>query len=259
MQFQADTRVYNIEHDRGPLKDIKEEEITDFEADSSRIGNLDSHKESMSNVGSMRGRFSSTPDYDIVGKKYFNKSVQDQDTTSLTSLQEFEHLENTVATENLRRFQCGSQDSVNNGGLSRRYMTGHSSHGDDISSSLKDFEGLEKACRETRLLELRAREEEELLEHENLEGKYQMENLPRLGTDTSATSSFNLNTFGSGDYEKRIKEIDEIIWIAKSNVEKLDRSSDSLGMKTTLDFPSLSSDSLNNVKDAKKMPSDTAG
>lgn len=255
MQFQADTRVYDIEYDRGPLKDIKEGEITDFEAGSSSLG---SHKESISSVGSIRGSFSSTPDYDILGKKYFNKSVQDQDTASLTSLQEFEHLESTVAAENSRRFRCGSQDSVNNGGLSRRYMTGRSGHGDDISSSLKDFEGLEKACRETRLMELRAREEEELLEHESPEDKYKMENLPRLRTDTGATSSFNLSTSGSGNYEKRIKEIDEIIWIAQSNVEKLDRSSDSLGMKTTLDFPSLSSDSLNNVKDAKKTPSDTA-
>lgn len=210
-------------------------------------------------------------------------------------------------------------------------MTGRSGHGDDISlSSLKDFEGLEKACREAHLMELRAREEEELLEHESPENKFKMENLPRSRTDTSATGSFNPSTSGSDDYEKRIKEIDEIIRIAQSNVEKLDRqddttedisqieitdaervigtqpvpetlpeemeesdetraiqresnvmetstdsleleenaekkyhplcrSSDSLEMKTTLDFPSLSSDSLNNVKDAKETPLDAAG
>ncbi|XP_029669474.1 ankyrin-2-like [Formica exsecta] len=330
MQFQADVRVYDIEYDRGPLEDIKEEEVTDFEAGSSRIGSLGSHKESIGSVGSMRGSFGSTPDYDILGKKYFNKSV-DHDTASLTSLQEFEHLESTVASENSRRLQCGSQDSVNNGSLPRRYMTGRSGHGDDISlSSLKDFEGLEKACREAHLMELRAREEEELLEHESPENKFKMENLPRSRTDTSATGSFNPSTSGSDDYEKRIKEIDEIIRIAQSNVEKLDRqddttedisqieitdaervigtqpvpetlpeemeesdetraiqresnvmetstdsleleenaekkyhplcrSSDSLEMKTTLDFPSLSSDSLNNVKDAKETPSDAAG
>ncbi|XP_050453725.1 ankyrin-2-like isoform X1 [Cataglyphis hispanica] len=330
MQFQADARVYDIEYDRGPLEDIKEEEITDFEAGSSRIGSLGSHKESIGSVGSMRGSFGSTPDYDILGKKYFNKSV-DHETASLTSLQEFEHLESTVASENSRRLQCGSQDSVNNGSLPRRYMTGRSGHGDDISlSSLKDFEGLEKACREAHLMELRAREEEELLEHESPENKYKMENLPRSRTDTSVTGSFNPSTSGSDDYEKRIKEIDEIIRIAQSNVEKLDRqddttedisqieitdaervigiqpvpetlpeeteesdetraiqresnvmvtstdsleleenaekkyhplcrSSDSLEMKTTLDFPSLSSDSLNNVKDAKETPSDAAG
>lgn len=333
MQFQADARAYDIEYDRGPLEDIKEEEITDFEAGSSRIGSLGSHKESIGSVGSMRGSFGSTPDYDVLGKKYFNKST-DHDAASLTSLQEFEHLESTVASENSRRLQCGSQDSVNNGSLPRRYMASRSGHGDDISlSSLKDFEGLEKACREAHLMELRAREEEELLEHESPENRYKMENLPRSRTDTSATGSFNPSTSGSDDYEKRIKEIDEIIRIAQSNVEKLDRqddttedisqievtdaekvigsqpvplpetlpeeteeldearaiqresnimetstdsleleenaekkyhplcrSSDSLEMKTTLDFPSLSSDSLNNVaKDAKETPSDVPG
>ncbi|XP_011645228.1 ankyrin-2-like [Pogonomyrmex barbatus] len=321
MQFHADARVYDIEYDRGPLEDIKEEEITDFEAGSSRLGSLGSHKESIGSVGSMRGSFGSTPDYDVLGKKYFSKPT-DHDTLSLTSLQEFEHLESTVAAENSRRLQCGSQDSnSNNGSLPRRYIT-RSGHGDDVSlSSLKDFEGLEKACREAHLMELRAREEEELLEHESPENKYKMENLPRSRTEAerSATGSFNPSTSGSDDYEKRIKEIDEIIRIAQSNVEKFDRqddttedisqieitdaerviaqpipetlpeeteeaqalqkesnimetstdsleledaekkyhplcrSSDSLEMKTTLDLPSLSSDSLNNIKDAKEM------
>lgn len=334
MQFHSDARVYDIEYDRGPLEDIKEEEVTDFEAGSSRFGSLGSHKESIGSVGSMRGSFGSTPEYDVLaGKKYFSKPT-DHDTVSLTSLQEFEHLESTVAAENSRRLQCGSQDSINNGSLPRRYMTGRSGHGDDVSlSSLKDFEGLEKACREAHLIELRAREEEDLLEHESPENKYKMENLPRSRTETSAAGSFNPSTSGSDDYEKRIKEIDEIIRIAQSNVEKLDRqddttedisqieitdtervmaqpatqtlseemepeveereeeeeqiraqreanvmetstdslelednaekkyhplcrSSDSLEMKTTLDFPSLSSDSLNNMRDARETPLD---
>lgn len=226
MQFHADTRVYDIEYDRGPLEDIKEEEVTDFEAGSSRLGSLGSHKESIGSVGSMRGSFGSTPDYDVLGKKYFKPT--DHDTVSLTSLQEFEHLESTVAAENSRRLQCGSQDSSsNNGSFPKRYMTGRSGHGDDVSlSSLKDFEGLEKACREAHLLELRAREEEELLEHESPENKYKLENLPRSRTETSAAGSFNPSTSGSDDYEKRIKEIDEIIRIAQSNVEKSERQDD---------------------------------
>ncbi|XP_012249450.1 ankyrin-2 isoform X2 [Bombus impatiens] len=328
MQFHADPRVYDIEYDRGPLEDIKEEEITDFEAGSSRFGSLGSHKESIGSVGSMRGSFGSTPDYDVLtGKKYFTRP-SDHDNVSLSSLQEFENLESAVAAENSRRLQCGSHDSVNNGSLPRRYMTSRSGHGDDISlSSLKDFEGLEKACREAHLIELRAREEEDLLEHESPENKYKLESLPRTRIDTSTAGSFNASTSGSDDYEKRIKEIDEIIRIAQSNVEKFDRqddttedisqieitdvekigtqvgvqsiskpeepetvlplqresnvmetstdslelednmdkkhhplcrSSDSLEMKTTLDFPSLSSDSLNNVRDAKEMQSDVA-
>lgn len=328
MQFHTEARVYDIEYDRGPLEDIKEEEITDFEAGSSRFGSMGSHKESIGSVGSMRGSFGSTPDYDVLtGKKYLSKPT-DHETASLTSLQEFEHLESAVA-ENLRRQHSGSQDSSsNNGSLSKRYMTSRSGHGDDVSlSSLKDFEGLEKACREAHLIELRAREEEDLLEHESPENKYKMENLPRSRTETSAAGSFNPSTSGSDDYEKRIKEIDEIIRIAQSNVEKLDRqddttedisqleitdverviaqpipetlpeetelveaqaqkegnimetstdslelednaekkyhplcrSSDSLEMKTTLDYPSLSSDSLNNVRDTKEPSLDTAG
>lgn len=328
MQFHADPRVYDIEYDRGPLEDIKEEEITDFEAGSSRFGSLGSHKESIGSVGSMRGSFGSTPDYDVLtGKKYFTRP-SDHDNVSLSSLQEFENLESAVAAENSKRLQCGSHDSVNNGSLPRRYMTSRSGHGDDISlSSLKDFEGLEKACREAHLIELRAREEEDLLEHESPENKYKLESLPRTRIDTSTAGSFNASTSGSDDYEKRIKEIDEIIRIAQSNVEKFDRqddttedisqieitdvekvgtqagvqsiskpeepetvlplqresnvmetstdslelednmdkkhhplcrSSDSLEMKTTLDFPSLSSDSLNNVRDAKEMQSDVA-
>ncbi|XP_076655020.1 uncharacterized protein LOC143360240 isoform X4 [Halictus rubicundus] len=330
MQFQADARVpYDLEYDRGPLEDIKEEEITDFEAGSSRFGSLGSHKESIGSVGSMRGSFGSTPDYDVLaGKKYFVRP-SDHDNVSLSSLQEFEHLESAVAAENSKKLQqCGSHDSVNNGSLPRRYMASKSGHGDDVSlSSLKDFEGLEKACREAHLIELRAREEEDLLEHESPENKYKLETLrARVDASTTAAGSFNPSTSGSDDYEKRIKEIDEIIRIAQTNVERFDRqddttedisqieimdtektgpllpaqpglkedtkdpsqqkegnvmetstdslelednmdkkhhplcrSSDSLEMKTTLDFPSLSSDSLNNVRDGKETQQDVVG
>ncbi|XP_076296641.1 uncharacterized protein LOC143216947 isoform X2 [Lasioglossum baleicum] len=328
MQFHADPRGYDIEYDRGPLEDIKEEEITDFEAGSSRFGSLGSHKESIGSVGSMRGSFGSTPDYDVLaGKKYFTRP-SDHDNVSLSSLQEFEHLESAVAAENTKKLQqCGSHDSVNNGSLPRRYTASKSGHGDDVSlSSLKDFEGLEKACREAHMIELRAREEEDLLEHESPENKYKMESLrARVDASTAAAASFNPSTSGSDDYEKRIKEIDEIIRIAQTNVERFDRqddttedisqieimdtektapllpappplkedvkdpnqkegnvmetstdslelednmdkkhhplcrSSDSLEMKTTLDFPSLSSDSLNNVRDGKETQQDVVG
>ncbi|XP_051156914.1 ankyrin-2-like isoform X2 [Leptopilina boulardi] len=308
MQFQSDARLYDIEYERGPLEDIKEEEITDFEAGSSKFGSMGSHKESVGSVGSIRGSFGSTPDYDtIIGKKYFIKPT-DHDNVSLSSLQEFEHLENAVALENSKKFSSGSQDSGSNGSLPRRY-TSRSGHGDDISlSSLKDFEGLEKACKEAHLIELRAKEEEDLLDHESPENKFKLESLTKAKTHISAHGSGNQSTSGSDDYEKRIKEIDEIIRIAQANVEKLERqddttedisqievekgvteadipttiqqtqgtnimetstdsleiednseikqnlmcrSSDSLELKTTLDLPSLSSDSLNNLRDPK--------
>ncbi|XP_015589872.1 ankyrin-2 isoform X2 [Cephus cinctus] len=323
MQFHNDPRAYDIEYDRGPLEDIKEEEITDFEAGSSRFGSLGSHKESIGSVGSMRGSLGSTPDYDVLaGRKYLVKP-SDHDNISLSSLQEFEHLESAVALENAKKLQCGSQDSINNGSLPRRYVTGKSGHGDDISlSSLKDFEGLEYACKEAHKAELKAREEEDLLDHESPENRYKLESLLRARAESSAPGSINPSTSGSDDYEKRIKEIDEIIRIAQANVEKFDRqddttedisqieitdvekigsaaatvpleidnaqtskeanimetstdsleleenpekkhhplcrSSDSLEMKTTLDYPSLSSDSLNNVRDVKEAHFDAA-
>ncbi|CAD6235882.1 GSCOCG00008027001-RA-CDS, partial [Cotesia congregata] len=308
MQFTGDPRGYELEYDRGPLEDIKEEEVTDFEAGSSRFGSLGSHKGSIGSSGSMKGSLGT--EYDILaGKKMFSKSIE-HDNISMNSLQEFESLENTVIGENGKRIYCGSQDSVNNGSLPRRYVASRSGHGDDVSvSSLTDFEGLEKACKEAHIIELKAKEEEDLLDHESPENRYRLENLPKpKPADLSAAGSFNPSTSGSDDYEKRIMEIDEIIRIAQANVEKFDRqddttedisqidmtdvekiepiavqgqvsevnvnvmetstdsleieddkhnnlmcrSSDSLELKTTIDYPSLSySDSLNNVRDSQ--------
>lgn len=316
MQFQSDARLYDTEYERGPLEDIKEEEITDFEPGSSKFGSMGSQKESVGSVGSMRGSFGSTPDYEtVIGKKYFIKPT-DHDNVSLSSLQEFEHLENAVAMENSKKFSSGSQDSGSNGSLPKRY-TSRSGHGDDISlSSLKDFEGLEKACKEAHLIELRAKEEEDLLDHESPENKFKLETLTKTRPHINTYGSANQSTSSSDDYEKRIKEIDEIIRIAQANVEKLEkqddttedisqievekgvaevdvsttshlvqetnimetstdslelednlemkqnlmcRSSDSLELKTTLDLPSLSSDSLNNMRDPKDMVTEIGG
>ncbi|XP_074108587.1 uncharacterized protein LOC141533552 isoform X3 [Cotesia typhae] len=226
MQFTGDPRGYELEYDRGPLEDIKEEEITDFEAGSSRFGSLGSHKGSIGSSGSMKGSLGA--EYDILaGKRMFSKSVE-HDNISMNSLQEFESLENTVIGENGKRIYCGSQDSVNNGSLPRRYIASRSGHGDDVSvSSLTDFEGLEKACREAHIIELKAKEEEDLLDHESPENRYRLENLPKpKPADISAAGSFNPSTSGSDDYEKRIMEIDEIIRIAQANVEKFDRQDD---------------------------------
>ena len=233
MQFQQnEARLYDLEYERGPLEDIKEEEVTDFEACSSRFGSIGSQKESIGSIGSMRGSFGSTPDnYDVLtAKRYFKPT--DHDNVSLSSLQEFEHLENAVALENAKRREqqhSGSQDSSSNGSLPRRYATSRSGHGDDISlSSVKDFEVLEKACKEAHMIELRAREEEDLLDHESPENRYKLESLARAKAESqgSAPGSFNPSTSGSDDYEKRIKEIDEIIRLAQANVEKIDRHDD---------------------------------
>ncbi|XP_016838885.2 ankyrin-2 isoform X2 [Nasonia vitripennis] len=234
MQFQQnEARLYDIEYERGPLEDIKEEEVADFEAGSSRFGSVGSQKESIGSVGSMRGSYGSTPDnFDALTAKRYYKPT-DHDNLSLSSLQEFEHLENAVALENAKRRaeqqHSSSQDSSSNGSLPRRYATSRSGHGDDISlSSVKDFEVLEKACKEAHLIELRAREEEDLLDHESPENRYKLESLARAKAESqgSAPGSFNPSTSGSDDYEKRIKEIDEIIRLAQANVEKIDRHDD---------------------------------
>lgn len=233
MQLQPNEgRLYDIEYERGPLEDIKEEEVADFEAGSSRFGSVGSQKESIGSIGSMRGSFGSTPDnYDVLtAKRYFKPT--DHDNVSLSSLQEFEHLENAVALENAKRREqqhSSSQDSSSNGSLPKRYTTSRSGHGDDVSlSSVKDFEVLETACREAHMIELRAREEEDLLDHESPENRYKLENLARAKVESqeSAAGSFNPSTSGSDDYEKRIKEIDEIIRLAQANVEKIDRHDD---------------------------------
>uniref|UniRef100_A0A1Q3FQI7 Uncharacterized protein n=1 Tax=Culex tarsalis TaxID=7177 RepID=A0A1Q3FQI7_CULTA len=126
------------------LEDIKEED-TDFEVGSSRIG-------------SIKDSFSSTPDYDLLAKRLASR---EHDDISMSSLQEFESLEQVISLEN-RKMQQGSQDSLSNGSFTKRFLA--RSHGDDISlSSLKEFEGLESACIEAHLIEIKAKEEAALL------------------------------------------------------------------------------------------------
>lgn len=126
------------------LEDIKEED-TDFEVGSSRIG-------------SIKDSFSSTPDYDLLAKRLASR---EHDDISMSSLQEFESLEQVISLEN-RKMQQGSQDSLSNGSFTKRFLA--RSHGDDISlSSLKEFEGLETACIEAHLIEIKAKEEAALL------------------------------------------------------------------------------------------------
>jgi hypothetical protein len=145
MQLTENLR-YPYELDRGILEDIKEED-TDFEVGSSRIS---SFKDSFS---------SSTPDYDTIVRKLHSK---EHDTMSMSSLQEFESLEQVISLENRKKSQ-GSQDSLSNGSYTKPYVT-KVVHGDDISvSSLKQFEGLENACLEAHLLEIKAKEEAALL------------------------------------------------------------------------------------------------
>lgn len=196
--------------ERGMLEDIKEED-TEFEVGSSR---LSSFKES----------FSSTPDYDLLARKFHSR---EHDNISMNSLQEFENLEQVISLENRRQAQS-SQESLSNGSLPKRQIS-RGSHGDDISTnSLKEFEGLENACLEAHLIEIKAKEEAALLlsrsDDSNKSGSSDglKNGSPKVYTSTSkrtivsssvVTTSTSSNI--SKDDIKRARELDMIMEFQK--------------------------------------------
>lgn len=226
-QFQGDQAAmiaagygYEMDFERGPLEDIKEEDINDFDPTSSRIGSVGSQKESGGSLGSVKDSFSSTPEYDVLaGRKYFTRSGEHDD-VSMSSLQEFENLEKAMSLEQ-RKYHQGSQDSLSNGSFGRRYYAGRSGQGDDVSvSSLKEFEGLEKACIDAHKIEVKVKEEEAMLAQID-EGQESIASEETESCETiSGTDKKVIPDSDEEDYEKRMFEIDEIIKQAQSNVEK---------------------------------------
>ncbi|KDR18944.1 hypothetical protein L798_07346 [Zootermopsis nevadensis] len=229
MQFQGDTAAatavagygYEMDFERGPLEDIKEEEVNDFDQSSSKVGSMGSYKGSIGSFGSVKESLSSTPEYDVLaGRKFFTRSGEHDD-VSMSSLQEFEQLEHQIALEASRKRSHGSQDSLN--GNNKR--CGRSGQGDDVSlSSLKEFEGLETACIEAAKIETRAKEEEALLSE--IEEGHESQVSESESCETMSVSDGRGVLGGGGesvdsdDYEKRMFEIDEIIRQAQSNVER---------------------------------------
>ncbi|XP_077288041.1 uncharacterized protein LOC143912621 [Arctopsyche grandis] len=160
MQFEGDLAAARYEYDRGPLEDIKEEEMTDF--DASRIGSFTSQKESIGSYGSIKNSFGSLSESDIMLRRRYMMRSGEQDDVSVSSLQEFENLEQILSLEAYQH-SSSSQDSLN-GSLPRRYSRGKNTQGDDVSmSSLKEFEGLESACLEALKIEIQAKQKEALL------------------------------------------------------------------------------------------------
>lgn len=155
MQFEGDPRY---DYERVPLEDIKEEEMTDF--DASRIGSLSSQKESIGSYGSFRNSYGSLSESEMASRIRFRVRGENDD-ISISSLQEFENLEKALM-EQYQQHSSSSQDSLN-GSLPKRYVLSKSS-GDDMSvSSLKEFEGLESACFEALKAEILAKQKEALL------------------------------------------------------------------------------------------------
>ncbi|CAG5037580.1 unnamed protein product [Parnassius apollo] len=156
MQFEGDPRY---DYERIPLEDIKEEEMTDF--DASRIGSLSSQKESIGSYGSFRNSYGSLSESEMASRIRFRVRGENDD-ISISSLQEFENLERALM-EQYQQYSSSSQDSLN-GSLPRRYILSRS-QGDDVSvSSLKEFEGLESACLEALKAEILAKQKEALLQ-----------------------------------------------------------------------------------------------
>jgi len=157
LQFEDDNTInevygYNIEYERPPLEDIKEEDTDDLQ--SSKVGSIGSQvSHSIDSFGSMKESFSSTPE----SKKYLGKSLEN-DNISVNSLQEFERLEQLVRIESMKAKSSGSLASTTSSSNSRK---------DDLSlTSLKDFETIEAACFKTELIENKALATEKSLDDE---------------------------------------------------------------------------------------------
>lgn len=262
MQFQGDPTVaaaygYEMEFERGPLEDIKEEELTELET-SSKFGSVSSQvSQSIGSIGSV-GKFSlsSTPDFDILaGKKFFMRAGSEQDNVSVSSLQEFERLEQLMALESMKARSSGSQDSMNSSGRSTSSAKKSSNSGGELtSSSLKEFEGLERACIEAEKIEHKARAEELLLIEE---GHESLTSESSSCVTITGPAKVDVDS-DSENYEKRMFAIEEIIREAQSNVEQFaDIKTESIGRGDSLEevarIPDLEFDQPSGIKKEPKM------
>ncbi|XP_063603636.1 ankyrin-2-like [Penaeus indicus] len=190
----------------GPLEDIEEERE-------------DAERRDLSHV-TKNSSLSSTPEYDVLaGRKFFTRSGEHDD-VSMTSLQEFENLEQQVAVEAIaRRASSGSQESLNG-----KRPESKSGHGDDISvgsfASLQEFERLEKECLIVEQIEKKAQEEAAMLSEIEEGHESQMSESESCET----LSEPGRASVEGEEYDQRLFEIDEIIRQAQDNVEKFDKS-----------------------------------
>ncbi|XP_055373563.1 uncharacterized protein LOC129606941 [Condylostylus longicornis] len=227
------------------LEDIKEED-GELEVGSSRIS-------------SFKDSFSSTPEYDVLaGRKYFTK---EHDDISMSSLQEFENLEQAISLENRKLHQHqhqGSQDSLSNGSFTRRYMA-RNQQGDDVSlSSLKEFEGLENACLEAHLIEIKAKEEAALLlsrsDESNKSGSGKDEVKGTNGTSITTTSSSTITqsliTSSTNGNASKLNQ-QQIEALIKSKLEECEEEPSNL-MEVSTDSLDLAKKSKSTNNEEKK-------
>lgn len=224
MQFQGEQAAkiigaygYEMEYERAPLEDIKEEDLTELDG-SSKIGSMGSQKESIGSFSSVKDSFSSTPDYDVLaGKKYFTRSGEHDD-VSMSSLQEFELIEKKIMENNGKKSggSSSSQESLSSKKLGTSSKSGQ---GDDISlASLREFENLEKACATVVEMESKAKQGEAILSEIDEGHESQISESESCET-VSAVMRGKLES-ECEDLDKKMFEIDEIMKQAQTNVEK---------------------------------------
>ncbi|CAL1296828.1 unnamed protein product [Larinioides sclopetarius] len=156
MQFEKDVAEEAMDIDSDPYSEEKEPMYgygmryeREEEEDAPCYGDLYTHEEededALENGDKVKPpvvKPKKEPDYDMLaGRKYFSKNVE-VDEMSVSSLQEFEHLEAEIVSG--RKSSVGSLDSLND-----KAPNSKSGDHDDVSmSSLTEFERLERECLE---------------------------------------------------------------------------------------------------------------
>ncbi len=162
-------------------------------------------------------------------KKFLIKNERDD--ISMSSLQEFEKLEQDLAGRRSRD-STGSQDSLEAGPI--RPVKKIGLKGDEISvdssASLLEFEGLEKACKEADKTEKVAKEQEEVLSEIEEGHESQISEATDSG-ETLSDAGQDSNEDNSDDFEERMFQIDEIIKQAQTNVEQFQKGTESTDSK----------------------------
>jgi len=252
-----------------PLDQILEEEEDRYSHSSEDVKELQRFKESLS----------STPDFDqIINKRHQVPRSGDQDDISMGSLTEFERLEREVGLESVSG--SGSHGSLGSNDSLEVYSNGNSNEkiekngsvktnlavkilnqsksgtGDDVSvssyNSVRSFEMMEAACKEAEQIEIKAKQQEEVLSE--IEEGHESQD-----SESAETISECDEEKSEKDYEDRLFEIDSIIKQAQANVEKFDKDkkpADEISLRDIMGRPDSRTESItsNDSLDCTKLP-----
>ena len=178
----------------------------------------------------LKESLSSTPEFEALDKRALNLRINEKDKSSMSSLQEFEILEQQLhGSGSGSRGSLGSQDSLESGLPSntklykKNFKIQAKDHGDTSSQgssgSLQEFEQMEDACMKAETLESKAKTQEVVLSE------------IEEGHESQISESDSCETLSQGDaksddseseFTHRMHQIDEIIRQAQTNVETFD-------------------------------------